>query len=203
MSGTPPPEGPQQAAISATLPGASIAPGGVIGDLYRILGPLGSGGMGVVLLAEDTRLTRRVAVKLVSPKARTERALDRFVDEARAMARVNHPNVVSIFAFGRHGGLPYFVMEYVQGETLSYWRRQQTIAPPLDKVMPIIDQLCRGVEAIHRSGTVHGDIKPSNVLIETTGRVAVADLGLSRTWSKSPTGVPLRVVGTPAYMAPE
>jgi serine/threonine protein kinase len=100
---------------------AVLEPGTIIGGVYRVIGPLGSGSMGAVLLAEDTLLDRRVAIKLVHPWLLDKRFRERFMAEARAMARVSHANVLQIYAFGEHDGAPYFVMEFVAGCTLEQW----------------------------------------------------------------------------------
>jgi eukaryotic-like serine/threonine-protein kinase len=119
------------------------------------------------------------------------------------MARVSHPNVVHVYAFGEHGPVPYFVMEYVEGNTVEQWLRSRPAGepPPLDEAVKILDQACLGVEAIHEAKTVHRDVKPSNLLLEDSGRVRVGDLGVARILeSVESTNV---VVGSALYMAPE
>lgn len=160
--------------------------------------------MGVVVLAIDERLEREVAIKLIRPAyVRSQNARRRFLTEARAMARIRHENVVEIYAFGEFDGAPYFVMEYVPGTTVANWLDQQLdnrTMPSVDEAIVVLEQICRGVSAIHASGAVHGDLKPSNVLMGPASRIAIADLGLARVLSADSTG-PL--AGTPAYMAPE
>jgi serine/threonine-protein kinase len=181
--------------------------GTLIGDSYRVVGPLGQGGMGVVVLAVDERLQRDVAIKLIRPAyTRNPGAHERFLIEARAMARVRHENVVEIYAFGELAQTPYFVMEYVPGTTVANWLDDGILEdrlPSVDEALGYIDQVCRGVAAIHKAGAVHGDLKPSNLLIGPASRVAVADMGLSRLFD--PTGQlgEHPMAGTPAYMAPE
>ncbi|HEX6241174.1 MAG TPA: protein kinase, partial [Polyangiales bacterium] len=181
-----------------------LAPGTKLGSHYTVLRKLGAGGMGLVLLARDERLMREVAVKFVSPGLLTEAdSQHRFLEEARAMARVRHPNVVEVFAFDEHEGRPYFVMEYVPGITADTWFRERMLGgtpPPVDEVLGIIEQCCRGASAIHQSGLIHGDLKPQNVLLGPSFRVALADLGLAQMLEWAPAG---EVAGTPAYMAPE
>lgn len=169
---------------------------------YEIRTPLGSGGMGTVYLARDARLERDVAVKMIRPDKLSEpESLERFTSEARAMARVRHPNVVTVHAFGSHHGQPYLVMEYVPGVNLAKWRQQQGMVSPAEAV-EVLDALCRGVQAIHDVGAIHGDLKPANVLIGPEQRVAVTDFGLARPLAKEePVG--RAVAGTPAYLAPE
>jgi len=183
-----------------------IREGVVLDDAYRLEKSLGEGAMGMVYLGRDTRLERDVAIKFIQPElVRSREAHDRFLREARTMARVHHVNVVEIYAYGEYLGAPYFVMEYVPGTTVDDWL--QLHARPylsVDEVIGILDQICRGVAAIHEAGAVHRDLKPTNVLIGPAFRVCVTDLGLAKVLDK-----PLRhenkdtVSGTPAYMAPE
>ena len=159
--------------------------------------------MGVVVLARDVRLERDVAIKLIHPDyVASEDAHARFVHEARTMARVRHENVVEIYAFGEHGGAPYFVMEYVPGVTLDA-RRREIGALSVDEAIGVIEQVCRGLTAVHRAGAVHRDLKPSNVLIGPAFRVCVADLGLARVLDLPRNSDRDTVSGTPAYMSPE
>ena len=178
-------------------------PGTIIGGVYRVVSPLGEGTMGAVVLARDEVLERHVAIKLVSPKFLDSADLRaRFLDEARAMARVSHPNVLQIHAFGEHEGAPYFVMEYVEGEGLDrLLARQagQVLAAELS--LRFLEEACQGVTAIHSAGIVHRDIKPSNLLLDQKQRVRVADLGLANLLHAPAASS--GIVGTPAYMAPE
>jgi len=171
-----------------------------LGNHYRIVRTLGSGGMGTVYQAYDEQLERDVAIKVLDAGAiHPERARTLLRTEARAMARVQHPNVVAIHAYDVHDGHPYFVMEYVPGQSLAQWLE---VSPrlELDEVSRILDELCLGVQAIHAAGTVHRDVKPSNVLIASSGRVAVSDLGLA---GLEPYRDGQTIAGTPAYIAPE
>jgi serine/threonine-protein kinase len=180
--------------------------GTVIDGTYRVVGPLGQGGMGVVVLAMDQRLEREVAVKFIRPAyLRSRKARVRFLTEARSMARVRHENVVEIYAFGEINEIPYFVMENVPGSTVALWLRaaaRSDAMPPVDEALGLLDQVCKGLKAVHDSGTVHGDLKPNNVLIGPASRVAIADLGMSRALGPREDGE-INIGGTPAYMAPE
>lgn len=159
--------------------------------------------MGVVFLARDERLERDVAIKLIHPDyVASEDAHHRFVGEARTMARVRHENVVEIYAFGEHEGAPYFVMEYVPGTTVDAWRREHA-SLSIDEALGVLDQVCRGLTAIHRAGAVHRDLKPTNVLVGPAFRIAVADLGLARVLDRPRSSDGDTISGTPAYMAPE
>ncbi len=177
--------------------GLELAPGTRVAQHYTVTRTVGAGGMGVVM--------RNVAIKFVQPAlVAKEESHKRFLDEARAMARVRHPNVVEIFTFGEHEGKPYFVMEYIPGITADTWFRERIMQtgapPPVDETLGILDQCCRGVSAIHASGATHGDLKPSNVLLGPAFRVALTDLGLALLLDLGDFDL---VAGTPAYMAPE
>jgi len=177
--------------------------GTLIADTYRIVRPLGAGGMGVVTLAHDDKLDRNVAIKFVRPELFEHANLrELFVVEARAMARVSHVNVLTVHTFGEHEGIPYFVMEYVEGSTVEQWLESQNGAPDLAEAQRILDQTCLGVEAIHAASTVHRDLKPSNLLMDATLRVAVSDLGVARILGGGGADGTC-IVGSAAYMAPE
>jgi len=157
--------------------------------------------MGVVLEAFDLQLHRKVAIKFINSASFDEDARQHFVQEARAMALVNHPNVLAIHSFGEHGDIPYFVMELVEGQTVDSWLSRSDGATVLDEALAILNDVCQGVSAIHAAGTVHCDLKPSNVLLDNQLRVRVADLGLAAPYVDG--GVTKVIAGTPEYMAPE
>lgn len=189
----------------APAPGKRWFPnvGEIFAGAYRAERLIGQGAMGVVILARDMRLEREVAVKLIHPEYVTSpESHQRFLEEARAMARVRHENVVELYAFDEHAGVPYFVMEYVPGVHVEEWVKRHG-APAVDEVVGILDQVCRGVSAIHRAGTVHRDLKWTNVLVGPAFRIAVTDLGLARILDRPRKIDPDTVSGTPAYMAPE
>jgi len=175
--------------------------GDVVGSVYRVLGELGRGAMGVVLEAFDLQLHRKVAIKFVNSASFDDDSRAHFVQEARAMALVNHPNVLAIHSFGEHGSVPYFVMELVDGQTVEGWLSRSDRATVLDEALAILNDVCLGVSAIHAANTVHCDLKPSNVLLDSQLRVRVADLGLAAPYVKG--GVTKVIAGTPEYMAPE
>jgi serine/threonine-protein kinase len=183
----------------AAVGGVDLAPGTLIGDSFSIVRPLGKGAMGIVVLAHDTKLDRQVAIKFVRPDlgAGFRR---RFIAEAQAMARVNHPNVVHIHAFGQHGEVPYFVMEHIEGPTLERWLKTKASLPDIDVAVRILEEICHGVSAIHAAETAHRDIKPSNLLLDSALHVRIADLGLAVLSHDSNSK---EIVGTPGYMAPE
>lgn len=184
--------------------GGMPALGTVIEDVYRLDRVIGEGAMGIVYLAHDLRLERDVALKVIHPSyVKTPDAASRFLYEARTMARVRHENVVEIYAFGNHQGSPYFVMEYVPGTHVDRILRARREPPSIDEALGILEQVCRGVSAIHAAGTVHRDLKWTNVLVGPAFRVAVTDLGLARVLDKPADELLESFSGTPAYMAPE
>lgn len=196
---------------SPTMRELGLRTGTIVDGNYRIVRPLGAGGMGVVTLAHDERLDRNVAIKFIRPELFRQPTLrELFHVEARAMARVSHPNVLTVHAFGEHEGVPYFVMEYVEGPTVEGWlgRRRSRGAPPdVGEAVRLLDQVCLGVEAIHAASTVHRDLKPSNLLmtgeiVDEQLRVAVSDLGVARILEDGSGGTSC-VVGSAQYMAPE
>ena len=182
-----------------------FGPGTLIGGVYRVTGTLGRGGMGVVLRARDEQLERDVAIKLIRPELLTDDLRARFLSEARAMARVAHPNVLPIFAFGEHEGAPYLVTKIVVGQTVEEWIRKRPAgtATDLERALDILEGTCRGVAAIHAAETVHRDLKPSNLLLDEEGVVYVADMGVSVLRDMLPERRSGEMVGTPHYMAPE
>jgi serine/threonine protein kinase len=171
-------------------------------EQFTIVGRIGVGAMGTVYRARDRSLGRDVAVKLIRrdlidrPRIRAA-----FGSEARAMAAVRHPNVVTIHAYGERRSQPFLVMEYVRGVSLATWRDARRRVDVAD-ALAILDPLCRGVAAIHASGTLHRDIKPGNILVEENGRVAVADFGLAHPLAERMKTAD-QAYGTPAYLAPE
>jgi serine/threonine protein kinase/predicted ATPase len=172
---------------------------------YRVLKILGQGGMGVVLLAEDTRLQRPVALKVIRPDiGQTSLNRERFLREARAMAQVRSDHVVTIFEVGQVGDICYLAMELLEGEPLDRWL-EQVVSPPLDEVMRIGREIALALAAAHARGLVHRDVKPANVWLEAPARrVKLLDFGLARPQvGDAGTTSPGMVVGTPWYMAPE
>ncbi|MCE9562926.1 MAG: protein kinase [Planctomycetes bacterium] len=179
---------------------------------YVLLGELGRGGMGVVYRAEDPRLKREVALKVMLPQfAANPTAKARFVREARAQAKVEHDHVAAIFTVADHDGLPYIVMPLLKGMTLQAAIKANP-RPPLNEVIRIGREVAEGLAAAHEKGLVHRDIKPANIWLEGKKlRVKVLDFGLARTTveveategSEGPVTNEGAIVGTPAYMSPE
>ena len=171
---------------------------------YRIEELIGRGGMGIVYRAFDQRLKRPVALKLVAPSlARDERFLQRFGRESELVMSLEHPNVVPIYDAGAVDGRVYLAMRLVDGSDLrSVLRREGALAPP--RALAICAQIASALDAAHARGLVHRDVKPSNVLLDQTEHVYLADFGLTRRLEDLP-GEPGddRSIGTPAYLAPE
>jgi serine/threonine-protein kinase len=181
------------------------SPGELFDGVYLIEETLGVGGQGVVLKARDTKLERTVAIKLIRQDlVRDPEVRQRFEKEARAMARVRHPNVVEIYALREYNNAPYFVMEYIEGTTLWDYMTSRG-GPPLavDEVIGIIEQACRGVQAIHEAGAIHHDLKSTNVLIGPAFRVAITDLGLAQWLAVGDGEQPEFPGGTIGYISPE
>ena len=175
-----------------------LGPGDVVGA-YRIVSEVGRGAMGVVFLAIDEQLQRKVALKVIHASLLSDRLRELFKNEARAMALVNDPHVLTIHAFGEHESVPYFVMEFVEGETLQEWL-ERTPLPDIDVALSILSDVSQGLAAIHAAGAIHRDIKPSNLLLDSALRARVADFGLAMALDQSSVR---EIAGTPAYMAPE
>jgi eukaryotic-like serine/threonine-protein kinase len=198
------------AVVNGAEPGESTKrdtppPGSLIDGKYRVIRPIGSGGMGVVVLAHDESLARDVAIKLIrSDYVGSASARRLFSDEARAMARVQHPNVVEIYAYGEHEGLPFFAMQYVAGCDLHEWlERYEDGVVSIDEAIGLLAQICRGVDAMHAVGTIHQDLKPCNILIGPRFEVAVTDFGLAQFLRAASSEGASMHVGTPPFTAPE
>ena len=183
---------------------------------YEILEKIGEGGMGAVYRARDTRLDRIVAVKILAAEATgDETRRTRFVQEARAAAALNHPNVVSIYDVNNVDGTWFIAMEYVEGRTLGALLRRGGI--PIADALAYAIQVAEALVKAHEAGIVHRDLKPANIMVNTEGRVKVLDFGLAklveprhRTLDETETaanGLPVTkqgmVLGTIGYMSPE
>ncbi len=179
---------------------------------FRIVSRLGAGGMGEVYLADDTRLGRRVAVKILSAKVRLhpergEAGARRFIQEAKAASALNHPNVATVYEIGEAEGIRFIAMEYVEGEALSARIAGKPLA--VSEVIQIGLQAVEALEEAHSKGVTHRDIKPGNIMITPRGQVKVLDFGLAKisaqeiedpTQSLTEAGT---VMGTAKYMSPE
>ncbi|MCW5808271.1 MAG: serine/threonine protein kinase, partial [Deltaproteobacteria bacterium] len=182
---------------NAASPGAELLPGTRVGR-FEVLDERGRGAMGVVYAAHDPQLDRRVALKLVDDARGDDRARLALLREAKALARVTHPNVLTIYDLGTYEASVFLATELVEGESLAAWSARAhgwrtTVAVFLDAA--------RGLAAAHAAGVVHRDFKPANVLVGADGRMRVCDFGLAR-FAEAAAG-PRELVGTPVYMAPE
>src|SRR5580704_5421056 len=179
---------------------------------YHIVGKLGGGGMGVVYEAEDTRLTRRVALKFIPPEMVNDRkSLDRFVREARAASQLNHPGICTIHDIEDLDGHPFIVMEKLEGKSLKELIRSKRME--VDEILDIGIQVADALAASHAKGIIHRDIKPANIFIGPSGQVKILDFGLAKL-SREPgnaeetpdentltkVGV---ILGTAVYISPE
>jgi serine/threonine protein kinase len=180
---------------------ARYVPGTTLLDRYRIVSPLGKGGMGEVYRAEDLRLGQTVALKFL-PKslARNEEALTRFTREVRMARQVSHPNVCRVFDIGEADGQTFLTMEFVDGEDMSSLMRRIGRLPA-DKALEIARQVCAGLAAAHEHGIIHRDLKPANIMLDGRGRARITDFGLAGLATEM-KGEDTRA-GTPAYMSPE
>src|SRR5437588_3734258 len=191
-----------------------LSPGTRLGP-YEIVAAIGAGGMGEVYRARDTRLDRTVAIKIVSEAAAADPQFrERFEREARAISRLTHPHICTLYDVSRHGALDFLVMEYLEGESLA--DRLHKGALPIDQVFPYAIEIADALDKAHRAGIIHRDLKPANIFISKSG-TKLLDFGLAKP-AASPVGVIAQVstlqteqaltaqgviLGTLQYMAPE
>jgi tRNA A-37 threonylcarbamoyl transferase component Bud32 len=175
----------------------------VLNDRYEIEQPLGRGGMAQVFRATDRVLGRPVAVKVLDRKYKDDaKFVTRFRREAQSAAGINHPNVVSVYDTGSEDGLHYIVMEYVDGDTLADLLQREG---PLTagRAVSIAEPVARALEAAHEKGMVHRDVKPGNIMVDSSGTVKVVDFGIARAAADDTLTQTGTVLGTAAYLSPE
>jgi len=197
-------EGRDLVAFTKTLvpPVATLGEGTMFANKYRISGEIGRGGMGVVLKAEDTKLKRPVALKLLpfelshSPEARA-----RFIREAQASAALDHPNICTVYEAEEHGGQAYIAMAYIEGTSLKARIFQGPLK--IGEALEIAIQVAEGLAEAHRKGIIHRDIKPANIMLTPKGQAKIMDFGLARMESAGELTRTAVVMGTVAYMSPE
>ncbi|MFQ5641558.1 MAG: protein kinase [bacterium] len=172
---------------------------------YEIIEKLGSGGMGEVYLAKDTELDRKVALKFLPPQYTEDpNTSAHFKREARAAAALNHPNIITIHEIGEHRGKAFIAMEYVEGQSLKDLVGTHRDAPmKTNKIIDIASQICEGLGEAHQAGIEHRDIKPDNILIDSKGRVKIADFGLAKARGRTKLTEEGSTMGTLDYMSPE
>jgi len=187
--------------------GTAAAPPPAVGEIaphfpqLEILSCLGRGGMGMVYKARQKSLDRIVALKLLVPEREKDPEFSaRFAQEAQALAKLNHPHIVTVHDFGQSGGYFYLLMEYVDGANLRTLLQGHKFTP--EQALAIVPLLCDALQYAHDRGIVHRDIKPENLLMDREGRVKVADFGLAKMLGVSPRAEE-KPAGTPSYMAPE
>ncbi|MFN0019937.1 MAG: serine/threonine-protein kinase [Pirellulaceae bacterium] len=203
---------PSPAGSAATTPWTEEKRAAAIADLaphfpqLEIIELLGQGGMGAVYKARQKHLDRLIALKVIPPEAAKEPAFaERFAREARALARLNHPNIVTVYDFGQSDGVYFLLMEFVDGLNLRQTMKSGNLSP--QEALAIVPHVCDALQYAHDQGIVHRDVKPENVLLDKSGRVKIADFGLAKLLTHSPQDYTLthsmQVMGTPRYMAPE
>ena len=200
--------GPDGTVVTKRPPEPSL-PAAEVAKLFphlEIIGFLGRGGMGAVYKARQPRLDRLVALKILSPDKQGDvQFAERFEREARALARLNHSEIVAVYDFGEVQGRYYLLMEFVDGLTLRQLLRTRRMAP--EEALAIVPHICEALQYAHDQGIVHRDIKPENILINKQGRVKIADFGIAKILGPQREELALtaggQVVGTPHYMAPE
>jgi serine/threonine-protein kinase len=184
----------------------------LIADRYRVLSPLGAGILGYVVRVHDERTGEDKAIKLFKPQNMTESSRGRFEREFEAISRVRHPNVVRVHEWGVHGGRPYFVMEYLDGDALDVFAHRERPAdgaPGYDafarRLTQIFRQIAGALAVVHAAGIVHRDVKPENVVVADGDppRVKLLDFGHSKDEDDRDLTTSGTVVGTALYMAPE
>ncbi|HXB66700.1 MAG TPA: protein kinase [Candidatus Acidoferrales bacterium] len=188
----------------------TLSAGGALSH-YRIIAPLGAGGMGEVYLAEDTKLKRQVAIKVLSGSVLSDPGRRRrFLREARVTSALNHPNVAQIYEIGEEEGTYFLVLEYVEGQTLSSLVRTGPL--PVPRIVEIVTQLADALSEAHAKGIIHRDLKPENIMLSLRGQAKILDFGIAKISYSDPESeetrtlsvtLPGSVVGTVAYMSPE
>ena len=196
-----PPSSP--APPSGTWDGLSLQPGDVLGNRYEVLEILGEGGMGTVYKATDIELSRTIALKVIRPELASKREiLQRFKQELILARQVTDRNVIRIFDLGEADGIRFITMEYVEGESLyQILRRQGKLS--VDETIEVMKQMLSGLQAAHREGVIHRDLKPGNIMRDAQGRVVVMDFGLARSLGGDGMTQSGSMLGTMEYMSPE
>lgn len=175
---------------------------GALVSHYVIIDKIGAGGMGEVYLAEDTSLNRRVALKFLSPLlSGDETSRRRFIREAQAAAKLDHPNVVGVYEVGEYLGRPFFAMQNIEGDSLKEQLAERELS--LDEILSLAIQMGEGLEAAHNLGVIHRDIKPSNIIIDSSERARIVDFGLASIGDPDHLTRSGSTLGTIGYMSPE
>lgn len=198
------PEGQDLPSFTKTLtfPLPALEKGALFANKYRSSGEIGRGGMGVVFKAEDTKLKRSVALKLLPMEvSHFPDAKERFIREAQAAAALDHPNICTVYEVEEHDGQMYIAMAYIDGTSLKARIAQNPLK--IGEALEIAIQVAEGLEEAHRKGIVHRDIKPANIMLTAKGQAKIMDFGLARLESAGDLTRTAVVMGTVAYMSPE
>jgi serine/threonine protein kinase len=171
---------------------------------YKVIEKLGSGGMATVYKAHELSLNRVVALKVLSSRlSQDEEYIKRFHREAQAAAKLNHPNIVQVYAIGESEGIHYFAMEYIKGESLADIKKEKNVIPATEAIA-IIKPVAEALGEAHNAGLIHRDVKPSNIMIDASGRPKVTDFGIAFvTEAKTKLTQDGSIIGTPEYLSPE
>ncbi len=194
---------PVSKTMTMETPAEGLTRGALFAGRYEIIEELGTGGMGTVYRAEDTKIRQEVALKLIRPDiASSRKTIDRFRNELKTARMIGHRNVCRMFDLGEEKGAYFIAMEYVAGEDLrSFLRRAAPLSP--SRAIAIGKQICEGLAEAHRLGVVHRDLKPGNIMIDKEGNARIMDFGIARSIAeKGITGTGV-MIGTPEYMSPE
>lgn len=184
-------------------PSAELQMGALLGGRYRILSLLGQGGMGAVYKAQDVKLDRLVAMKVIRAELAADHSMmQRFRQELVLARDVTHHNVVRLYDIGEADGVDFITMEFVEGEDLSHLLKKRGKLPP-DEAVDIVKQICAGLGAAHARGIIHRDLKPGNIMRDAAGRIVVMDFGLARGLESGGMTRAGALVGTFEYMSPE
>src|SRR5262250_539121 len=174
----------------------------VVGS-YKVLEKIGEGGMGAVYKGVDLMLEREVAIKALRPElARQPDVVERFRAEAVTLAKLNHPNIATLYSFLRQGDDYFMVMEFVRGETLDSVL-QHSVGMQVDRAISLFCQALEGIDHAHKMGIIHRDIKPANMMLTQTGSIKVMDFGIARVLGTARMTRQGNVIGTVEYMSPE
>ncbi len=174
----------------------------VIADKYRIIQKIGEGGMGVVYKAQDTKLDRPVALKFLPPElTRDSDSRKRFIQEAKAAAALNHPNITVIHEIGEDRGQTFIAMEFIDGRTLKQKMDEGHLE--IEEAVNIVSQVAEGLKEAHEKGIIHRDVKPANIMLTKGGQAKIMDFGLAKLTVGAELTKPSMIMGTAAYMSPE
>jgi len=195
-------EGQASFTKTMTTPRPGLVTGSLLAGKYRIQDEIGHGGMGIVYRAEDIKLKRAVALKFLPLEGTQDsEARERFLQEARASAALSHPHICTIYEVDDSGDQPFIAMEYVKGETLRERTRRGPL--PLEEALNLAVQAADGLEAAHRKGIIHRDIKSANIMVTDKGQAKIMDFGLAKLQGGSSLTREGATIGTVAYMSPE